>query len=181
MPRYRWKTENEFNSIPEGSLSHNVSKTTLQVLCLFIVASSFMFLWDLCICKHVCLHLYVFHVLFLWLCFLICFFVSSYSGLFSFLFFLRCPFVSKKRHKACGSICHSHEVLVCCRWCVKCAHLAVKGVYGYGHWTVSELSCYKILWVLFYSWTIGNRGVGWHTGMPEAGRFEMSLDEQLSK
>lgn len=87
--RRRWPTHNELYGIFEGSLSHKVKSQcfcflllfffpTLEVVCLHMMTSGFVFPWDFCECECVYVH---------FLCFFLfsCLVILSYSNLSDFV------------------------------------------------------------------------------------------------
>lgn len=83
----RWPTQNKFNGIFGDSLSHNAVSGyphPLKIPYMCIMASSFGFLWDFCVCKcvHVCVSAFI--------CISHAFFLASFSSvclvLFQFVF-----------------------------------------------------------------------------------------------
>lgn len=97
----RWLVQKWTQWHPGGSLFHNVQSRiffwTIQAFCICNMASSFVFVWDSCVC--VCIYV-----------FLVCFLLSLFSCLFWFVFIFfiislldACFFFSNKRQKGYGS------------------------------------------------------------------------------
>lgn len=80
--------------------SQGILFLTLQALCVCSMASGFVFQWNSCVCKHVCLYIYVYFLHFVFGSFFFslfgllqsCLFLFSLI-IFIFLSFLRCLFV----------------------------------------------------------------------------------------